>query len=273
MLTSIPVVWQYVLLGIGALLATVLVLWAYNRREKRRKHALQLAKLMNRWGLEWFAEAYEMYAVGDYSGLTWKVKEIVEAVRSDEAMVSKLWEVTLGVLATMGIFDVAKASEEIASGAEVYWDRDGTPVGGTAGSGAATTTATGNTYMGTAIRGAQVIDTTVRIGLLSLAGSGAGSSPAGPTGATGPAGATGAVGLTWRGAWNSGVAYQGNEAVRWNGSSYICLQANTGRDPQSSPTYWDLLAARGDTGSVGPQGAIGPVGPQGTNGAHGAAGR
>jgi hypothetical protein len=48
MFDSIPPVWQYVLLGVAALLATVLVLWLYNRREKRRKHALQLAKLMNR---------------------------------------------------------------------------------------------------------------------------------------------------------------------------------------------------------------------------------
>jgi sulfite reductase beta subunit-like hemoprotein len=111
MLTSVPVVWQYVLLGIGALVATVLVLWAYNRREKRRKHALQLAKLMNRWGLEWFDEAYEMYAVGDYSGLTWKVKEIVEAVRSDEAMVSKLWEVTKRVTAHTAENDPTKAAE------------------------------------------------------------------------------------------------------------------------------------------------------------------
>ena len=43
--------------------------------------------------------AYEMYAVGDYSGLAWKVKEIVEAVRSDEAMVGKLWEVAEKVAA------------------------------------------------------------------------------------------------------------------------------------------------------------------------------
>ena len=78
MFDSIPVVWQYVLLGVAAFVVVLVFLWIYNRREKRRKHALQLAKLMNRWGLDWFAEAYEMYAVGDYSGLTWKVKEIVE---------------------------------------------------------------------------------------------------------------------------------------------------------------------------------------------------
>ena len=111
MLHGVPVVWQYAIVSIAALMVTTVVLWLYNRREKRRKHALQLAKLMNRWGLEWFAEAYEMYAVGDYSGLTWKVKEIVEAVRSDEAMVAKLWEVAKRVNTYAAENDPAKAAE------------------------------------------------------------------------------------------------------------------------------------------------------------------
>ena len=100
---------QYVLLGLAALLGTVLVLWLYNRREKRRRHALELARLMNQWGLGWFAEAYECYAVGDYSGLVWKVKEIVSAVRSDEAMVAKLWDVTMKVAAYAAANDPGRA--------------------------------------------------------------------------------------------------------------------------------------------------------------------
>jgi hypothetical protein len=100
---------QYVLLGAAALAATVLLLWLYNRRERRRKHALDLARLMNQWGLGWFAEAYEMYAVGDYSGLVWKVKEIVSAVRSDEAMVAKLWDVTTKVAAHVAANDPTRA--------------------------------------------------------------------------------------------------------------------------------------------------------------------
>jgi hypothetical protein len=111
MFDTIPLVWQYVLLGAAGLLVTVVVLWLYNRREKRRKHALQLARLMNRWGMEWFAEAYEMYAVGDYSGLAWKVKDIVEAVRSDEAMVTKLWDVAKKVAAYAAENDPARAEE------------------------------------------------------------------------------------------------------------------------------------------------------------------
>lgn len=111
MFDSIPVVWQYVLLGVAAFVVVLVFLWIYNRREKRRKHALQLAKLMNRWGLDWFAEAYEMYAVGDYSGLTWKVKEIVEAVRSDEMMVAKLGDVTKKVATYWAENDQKKADE------------------------------------------------------------------------------------------------------------------------------------------------------------------
>lgn len=111
MLENVPLVWQYVILAVATFLIVVVLLWLYNRREKRRKHAIQLAKLMTRWGLDWFAEAYEMYAVGDYSGLTWKVKEIVEAVRSDEMMVSKLADVTRKVAAYYAANEPDKAEE------------------------------------------------------------------------------------------------------------------------------------------------------------------
>lgn len=106
---DIPVIWQYVILGVVSLLAVVLILWLYNRREKRRKHAIQLANMMTRWGLDWFAETYEMYAVGDYSGLAHKVNEIVQSVRSDEAIVSKLWDVTRNVTRYVAENDTTKA--------------------------------------------------------------------------------------------------------------------------------------------------------------------
>ena len=37
---NVPVVWQYVILAGVALALTLVGLWLYNRREKRRKHAL-----------------------------------------------------------------------------------------------------------------------------------------------------------------------------------------------------------------------------------------
>jgi len=69
----------------------------------------------------------------------------------------------LGALALTGIFDVVKVSGAITAGAAVYWDADGNPVGGTAGSGAATTTSTANTFMGWAVKAAAETDTTVRM--------------------------------------------------------------------------------------------------------------
>lgn len=113
-MSNVPVVWQYLILAGVSLALTLVGLWLYNRREQRRKHALQLAKLMNRWGLDWFADAYDMYAIGDYSGLAGKIKEVVEAVRSDDAMAAKLWEVSKKVAAYMAANDPAKAAELLA---------------------------------------------------------------------------------------------------------------------------------------------------------------
>ena len=69
----------------------------------------------------------------------------------------------LGALALSGIFDVAKATGAVNLGAAVYWDEDGNPVGGTAGTGAATTTSSGNTFMGFALVAALSGDATVRL--------------------------------------------------------------------------------------------------------------
>jgi hypothetical protein len=114
MFQGVPVTWQYVILAGGALALTSVGLWLYNRREKRRKHAIELMKLMNRWGLDWFADLYEDYAVGDYSGLAVKVREIIVAIRSDEAMVAKLGEVARKVAAYYAANDPTKAQELIA---------------------------------------------------------------------------------------------------------------------------------------------------------------
>ncbi len=67
-----------------------------------------------------------------------------------------------------GIFDVAKAAVAFTAGAAVYWDADGNPVGGTAGSGAATTAASGNKFMGFAVAAAGETASTVRISLRSV---------------------------------------------------------------------------------------------------------
>jgi hypothetical protein len=114
MFNGVPVVWQYVILAGVALAATVVGLWLYNRIEKRRKHAIELMKLMNQWGMTWFADLFEDYAVGDYYGIAVKIKEIVQTMRSDEAMVAKLADVAKKVAAYYAANDSTKAQELIA---------------------------------------------------------------------------------------------------------------------------------------------------------------
>jgi len=75
---------------------------------------------------------------------------------------------TVGSLAVEGIFDVPKKQEAFNTlGAPVYWDADGDPYGGTAGSGAATATSTAGPLMGFVVETAGATDTTVRVLLAS----------------------------------------------------------------------------------------------------------
>jgi hypothetical protein len=84
--------------------------------------------------------------------------------------------------------------------------------------------------------------------------------PTGATGSTGATGATGPVGMNWLGAYNAGTSYVVDDAVSYNGSSYICKLASTGNVPTNT-TYWDVLAEKGASGSgagdvVGPASAV-----------------
>lgn len=68
-----------------------------------------------------------------------------------------------------GVYDFAHGADVIADGQVVYWDADGDPVGGTAGSGCATGTATGNTPIGIAVGAVIATDATVRVRKVSFA--------------------------------------------------------------------------------------------------------
>jgi predicted RecA/RadA family phage recombinase len=74
---------------------------------------------------------------------------------------------TVGVITVDGVFDVNQAAEIIPAGSPVYWDTNGTSVAGTAGTGAATATPTGNTFMGFAISTTAADDDVVRVVLRS----------------------------------------------------------------------------------------------------------
>ncbi len=76
---------------------------------------------------------------------------------------------TLGALAIEGLFDVVKVTGAINDGAAIFWDADGNPLNGTAGTGCATTVSGGNTFMGFAVGGALETDETVRIDLIGVA--------------------------------------------------------------------------------------------------------
>lgn len=67
----------------------------------------------------------------------------------------------------------------------------------------------------------------------------------------------------WQGAYSAVTAYNLNDAVEYNGSIYMCIQAGTGQQPDISPLYWELGASKGDTGATGATGATGPAGPEG----------
>ena len=99
----------------------------------------------------------------------------------------------------------------------------------------------------------------------------------GPQGLTGPQGPIGPKGLTWRGAWDVGVAYFADDAVNHGGSAWIALRDNVGTLPAGGDA-WSLLAAQGEQGPQGErgpqgeQGIQGPQGPQGIQGPPGASG-
>lgn len=89
-----------------------------------------------------------------------------------------------------------------------------------------------------------------------------GTGPTGNTGATGHIGAKGATGnpgptgqgYTWRGVWSNSTAYNAYDTVQRTSSTYVCVLANTGNDPATDTTHWNLAAAAGGIGPVGPAG-------------------
>lgn len=97
--------------------------------------------------------------------------------------------------------------------------------------------------------------------------------PQGDRGVVGPQGTAGPVGLTWQGTYASTTNYATNDAVAWQGQTWLSLHGtNHGNTPDASPQDWTLLAAQGATGAQGPQGAQGMQGPIGVTGQQGAKG-
>ncbi|WP_263383896.1 DNRLRE domain-containing protein [Granulicella arctica] len=88
-------------------------------------------------------------------------------------------------------------------------------------------------------------------GIQGLVGALGPSGATGPAGSAGPTGATGIAGLAYRGTYVSNTNYGLNDAVTFQGASYISLTTtNVGQTPGLSAN-WSLLAAQGAAGAVG----------------------
>lgn len=76
------------------------------------------------------------------------------------------------------------------------------------------------------------------------------------------AGVIGGVPAGWS-VWNAEKRYSPLEKVSYNGSSYVCMKASMGVDPETDVSggvegeYWLLIAKKGDTGSPGEPGKRG----------------
>jgi hypothetical protein len=108
--------------------------------------------------------------------------------------------------------------------------------------------------------------------------------PPGPAGSQGPPGLAGSGSFRWRGDYSPFAAYDKDDVVRSDGSSWIATAAvpvacSSGQicavdGPGTNPS-WSLVAAKGETGArgeagaAGSAGAQGPAGPEGSPGASG----
>lgn len=94
--------------------------------------------------------------------------------------------------------------------------------------------------------------------------------PIGATGASGSSGTAGASGLSfiWLGTYSPTNYYKSNNAVYYNGSSYVNTSACSGILPTFT-SNWNILALAGTNGASG---ATGPQGPTGSTGASGSVG-
>lgn len=73
-----------------------------------------------------------------------------------------------------------------------------------------------------------------------------------PSTLAGPEGPQGPPGLIWRGEWNSNGSYASDDAVSYDGRSFVALQASTSVTPPNTATstvYWSLLADKGGVGT------------------------
>jgi Collagen triple helix repeat (20 copies). len=71
----------------------------------------------------------------------------------------------------------------------------------------------------------------------------------GATGATGPQGVAGIDGksIQWRGTWSADSSYSAQQAVVFNGSSYIAIAPSSNKTPADSIAYWNVMSGNGES--------------------------
>src|SRR5690606_34925375 len=66
-------------------------------------------------------------------------------------------------------------------------------------------------------------------------------------------------GVNFKGTYDGDTTYDPNDAVSYQGSSYVAIQETTGNLPTDTD-YWQLLAEKGETGATGDTGQGVPSG-------------
>jgi hypothetical protein len=81
----------------------------------------------------------------------------------------------------------------------------------------------------------------------------------GPQGPAGPTGATGAAGMNFRGQWSPSAYYNVNDAISFDGSTFLAQSANSNEEPDQYPQAWTVIAQAGSQGPTGPAGTAAAV--------------
>jgi hypothetical protein len=112
--------------------------------------------------------------------------------------------------------------------------------------------------------------------LLAQAGTNGTSGQSGSSGTSGANGSSGTSGISiiWKGEWDENLPYNLNDAVQYNGSSFICILTHPFdlTPPPVDTTNWNLLAIAGTPGTSGSSGTSGQSGTSGSSGTSGTSG-
>ena len=75
--------------------------------------------------------------------------------------------------------------------------------------------------------------------------------------------------MGWKGTWNSTTTYVAQDAVYYDGETFVAKQDVPVSTATTNATYWQKVAQKGTNGIDGQDGAQGPTGPQGPQGIQG----